>query len=138
MGAMHIAVAVEIHQVLLPSLKTLRNAIHEKAEEYKDIIKIGRTHTQDATPLTLGQEFSGYVTQLEYGIDRINATLPRLYMLASGGTAVGTGLNTRIGFAEKVASEVSNILCEQKKLFSPYSNCVTYALNSCPSVRGVA
>jgi len=107
--AMHIAVAVEIHQVLLPGLKTLRNAIHEKAEEYKDIIKIGRTHTQDATPLTLGQEFSGYVTQLDFGIDRINATLPRLYMLASGGTAVGTGLNTRIGFAEKVASEVSNI-----------------------------
>ena len=65
--AMHIAVAVEIHQVLLPSLKTLRDAIHEKAEEYKDIIKIGRTHTQDATPLTLGQEFSGYVTQLDFG-----------------------------------------------------------------------
>jgi len=107
--AMHIAVAVEIHQVLMPSLKTLRDAIHEKAEEYKDIIKIGRTHTQDATPLTLGQEFSGYVTQLDFGMDRINATLPRLYMLASGGTAVGTGLNTRIGFAEKVASEVSNI-----------------------------
>merc|ERR1712227_125997 len=107
--AMHIAVAVEIHQVLMPSLKTLRAAIHEKAEEYKDIIKIGRTHTQDATPLTLGQEFSGYVTQLDFGMDRINATLPRLYMLASGGTAVGTGLNTRIGFAEKVASEVSNI-----------------------------
>merc|ERR1711944_240715 len=107
--AMHIAVAVEIHQVLLPGLKTLRDAINEKAIEYKDIIKIGRTHTQDATPLTLGQEFSGYVTQLEYGIDRINATLPRLYMLAAGGTAVGTGLNTRIGFAEKVAAECSNI-----------------------------
>merc|ERR1712001_645539 len=107
--AMHIAVAVELQQVLLPGLKTLRDAIHEKAEEYKDIIKIGRTHTQDATPLTLGQEFSGYVTQLDFGMDRINATLPRLYMLASGGTAVGTGLNTRIGFAEKVASEVSNI-----------------------------
>merc|ERR1711983_481066 len=107
--AMHIAVAVEIHQVLLPSLKTLRNAIHEKAEEYKDIIKIGRTHTQDATPLTLGQEFSGYVTQLDFGMDRIEATLPRLYMLAAGGTAVGTGLNTRKGFAEKVASKVSEI-----------------------------
>jgi len=107
--AMHIAVAVEIHQVLLPGLKTLRDAINEKAIEYKDIIKIGRTHTQDATPLTLGQEFSGYVTQLDFGIDRINATLPRLYMLASGGTAVGTGLNTRIGFAEKVAAECSNI-----------------------------
>merc|ERR1712038_585855 len=107
--AMHIAVAVEIHQVLMPSLKTLRDAIDEKAQEYKDIIKIGRTHTQDATPLTLGQEFSAYVTQLDFGMDRINATLPRLYMLASGGTAVGTGLNTRIGFAEKVASECSNI-----------------------------
>lgn len=107
--AMHIAVAVDIDQILIPSLKTLRNAIDEKAQEYKDIIKIGRTHTQDATPLTLGQEFSAYVTQLEYGIDRINATLPRLYMLAAGGTAVGTGLNTRIGFAEKVASEVSTI-----------------------------
>merc|ERR1711963_1226808 len=68
--AMHIATAVEIHTVLIPSLKTLRNAIHEKAEEYKDIIKIGRTHTQDATPLTLGQEFSGYVTQLDFGIDK--------------------------------------------------------------------
>jgi len=107
--AMHIAVAVDIDKILIPSLKTLRDAIDAKAQEYKDIIKIGRTHTQDATPLTLGQEFSAYVTQLEYGIDRINATLPRLYMLASGGTAVGTGLNTRIGFAEKVASEVSNI-----------------------------
>merc|ERR1712038_1198228 len=107
--AMHIAVAVEIDQLLLPSLKTLRDAIDEKAKEYKDIIKIGRTHTQDATPLTLGQEFSAYVTQLEFGMDRINATLPRLYMLASGGTAVGTGLNTRIGFAEKVAEEVPNI-----------------------------
>merc|ERR1712152_59391 len=84
-------------------------ALDEKAKEYADIIKIGRTHTQDATPLTLGQEFSGYVQQLQFGIERIEATLPRLYMLASGGTAVGTGLNTRIGFAEKVASEVSNI-----------------------------
>merc|ERR1711971_204319 len=107
--AMHIAVAVDIHNILIPSLKTLRDAIDAKAQEYKDIIKIGRTHTQDATPLTLGQEFSAYVTQLEYGIDRINATLPRLYMLASGGTAVGTGLNTRIGFAEKVAAKVSDL-----------------------------
>merc|ERR1712051_362412 len=72
--------------------------------EYADIIKIGRTHTQDATPLTLGQEFSAYVTQLAFGIQRIEATLPRLYMLAAGGTAVGTGLNTRKGFAEKVAA----------------------------------
>merc|ERR1712107_266006 len=80
-----------------------------KRKEFEDIIKIGRTHTQDATPLTLGQEFSGYVTQLEFGIQRIEATLPRLYMLAAGGTAVGTGLNTRIGFAEKVAAKVADL-----------------------------
>merc|ERR1719333_943827 len=84
-------------------------ALDEKAKEYADIIKIGRTHTQDATPLTLGQEFSGYVQQLQFGIDRVEATLPRLYMLAAGGTAVGTGLNTRIGFAEKVAAKVSDL-----------------------------
>jgi len=107
--AMHIAVAVEIHNVLLPGLKKLHDALDAKANEYADIIKIGRTHTQDATPLTLGQEFSGYVTQLKFGIERVEATLPRLYMLAAGGTAVGTGLNTRIGFAEKVASKVSDL-----------------------------
>merc|ERR1712066_137123 len=107
--AMHIATAVEIQNVLLPGLKKLMAALDEKAKEYADIIKIGRTHTQDATPLTLGQEFSGYVTQLDFGMDRINATLPRLYMLASGGTAVGTGLNTRIGFAEKVAAKVADL-----------------------------
>merc|ERR1719167_941562 len=107
--AMHIAVAVEIHNVLLPGLQKLHDSIDAKAKEYADIIKIGRTHTQDATPLTLGQEFSGYAKQLEYGIDRVKATLPRLYLLAAGGTAVGTGLNTRVGFAEKVADEVSKI-----------------------------
>merc|ERR1719167_1534941 len=107
--AMHIATAVEIQNVLLPGLKKLHDALDAKANEYADIIKIGRTHTQDATPLTLGQEFSGYVTQLKFGIERVEATLPRLYMLAAGGTAVGTGLNTRIGFAEKVASKVSDL-----------------------------
>jgi len=107
--AMHISVAVEIHNVLLPGLKKLHDALDAKAQEYADIIKIGRTHTQDATPLTLGQEFSGYVTQLKFGIERVEATLPRLYMLAAGGTAVGTGLNTRIGFAEKVAAKVSDL-----------------------------
>merc|ERR1711981_1145616 len=104
---MHIAVATEIHQRLLPALEGLHAAIHAKENEFQHIIKIGRTHTQDATPLTLGQEFSGYVKQMEFGIERIKATLPRLYMLAAGGTAVGTGLNTRIGFAEKVAENVS-------------------------------
>jgi len=107
--AMHISVAVEIHNVLLPGLKKLHDALDAKAQEYADIIKIGRTHTQDATPLTLGQEFSGYVTQLKFGIERVEAALPRLYMLAAGGTAVGTGLNTRIGFAEKVAAKVSEL-----------------------------
>merc|ERR1719180_240778 len=107
--AMHIATAVELHQTLLPGLKKLADALDAKAKEYADIIKIGRTHTQDATPLTLGQEFSAYVQQLEFGIQRVEATLPRLYMLAAGGTAVGTGLNTRIGFAEKVASKVSSL-----------------------------
>jgi len=107
--AMHIATAVEIHTVLIPGLKKLADALEAKAQEFSDIIKIGRTHTQDATPLTLGQEFGGYVAQMRMGIERIEATLPRLYLLAAGGTAVGTGLNTRIGFAEKVAEKVSDL-----------------------------
>jgi len=107
--AMHIAVAVEVHSVLIPGLKKLTEALDAKAKEFEDIIKIGRTHTQDATPLTLGQEFGGYVQQLRFGIERVEACLPRLYMLAAGGTAVGTGLNTRIGFAEKVAAKVSEL-----------------------------
>jgi len=107
--AMHIATAVEIHETLLPGLKKLHDALDAKAKEFDDIIKIGRTHTQDATPLTLGQEFGGYVMQLKLGMERIEATLPRLYLLAAGGTAVGTGLNTRIGFAEKVADKVADL-----------------------------
>jgi len=107
--AMHVAAAMEINSNLLPSLKELHGALKAKADEFNDIIKIGRTHTQDATPLTLGQEFSGYVTQIEYGIQRIESTLPRVYMLAQGGTAVGTGLNTYIGFAEKIAAEIAKL-----------------------------
>uniref|UniRef100_A0A0A9ZG43 fumarate hydratase n=2 Tax=Lygus hesperus TaxID=30085 RepID=A0A0A9ZG43_LYGHE len=107
--AMHIAVASEINRILIPNLCELHKALKCKSEEFADIIKIGRTHTQDATPLTLGQEFSGYTTQIEYGIQRIQDTLPRLYQLALGGTAVGTGLNTRIGFAEKCAKEISKL-----------------------------
>ncbi|XP_011635292.1 fumarate hydratase, mitochondrial-like isoform X1 [Pogonomyrmex barbatus] len=105
--AMHIAIALEIHQILLPGLEELHKALKEKAENWKDIIKIGRTHTQDAVPLTLGQEFSGYVTQVEYGIQRVKDTLPRLYQLALGGTAVGTGLNTRKGFSEKAVAKIA-------------------------------
>merc|ERR1719410_1164895 len=106
---MHIATAVEIHETLLPGIKKLHDALDAKAKEFNDIIKIGRTHTQDATPLTLGQEFSGYATQIQYGIERIKAALPRVYELAIGGTAVGTGLNTRIGFAEKMCDRISSL-----------------------------
>ncbi|TCT02491.1 class II fumarate hydratase [Aquabacter spiritensis] len=107
--AMHVACAEEIVHRLLPALRTLRNALNDKAEQWKAIIKIGRTHTQDATPLTLGQEFSGYTAQVEHGIARIEMTLPGLMQLAQGGTAVGTGLNAPVGFAEKVAEHIAAI-----------------------------
>ena len=107
--AMHIACAEEVVHRLIPALKTLRDALGAKAEAWKDIIKIGRTHTQDATPLTLGQEFSGYTQQIENGIARIESTLPALMQLAQGGTAVGTGLNAPIGFAEAVADKIAQI-----------------------------
>ncbi|NCF78689.1 MAG: class II fumarate hydratase [Alphaproteobacteria bacterium] len=105
--AMHIATAEEIVHMLVPSLQQLHNALNDKAEAFKDIIKIGRTHTQDATPLTLGQEFSGYVAMVKNGMGRVEAVLPKLYELAQGGTAVGTGINAKIGFAEKFADEVA-------------------------------
>ena len=105
--AMHIAAAEEIVHMLVPSLQQLHNALNDKAQSFKDIIKIGRTHTQDATPLTLGQEFSGYVAMVANGITRVEAVLPQLYELAQGGTAVGTGINAKIGFAEKFADEVA-------------------------------
>jgi fumarate hydratase, class II len=107
--AMHIACAEEIHHRLLPALQYLRNALNDKARAWEKIIKIGRTHTQDATPLTLGQEFSGYVQQVENGIHRIEQTLPLLMQLAQGGTAVGTGLNAPKGFAEMVAERIAAI-----------------------------
>uniref|UniRef100_A0A6P7F9I8 fumarate hydratase n=1 Tax=Diabrotica virgifera virgifera TaxID=50390 RepID=A0A6P7F9I8_DIAVI len=107
--AMHIAVALEIEHTLMPGLKMLHDALACKSKEFKDIIKIGRTHTQDAVPLTLGQEFSGYAQQICFGIDRVCDTLPRLRMLALGGTAVGTGLNTNKGFAEKSAAKISEL-----------------------------
>ena len=149
--AMHVAVAMEINRCLLPGLEVICQGLAEKSTQFKDIIKIGRTHTQvisqgeggqdmgragqgmvgqgrgravhcidtvytavflspqDATPLTLGQEFGGYVTQIEYGIARVKGTLPRLYELAIGGTAVGTGLNTRVGFAERVSAKLAEL-----------------------------
>jgi len=107
--AMHIAAVEEVHRRLIPMLTKLRDALAEKSEEFKDIIKIGRTHLMDATPLTLGQEFSGYVQQLTNGLDRINGALPRLSQLALGGTAVGTGLNTHKDFAVLAAKKISEI-----------------------------
>ncbi|MDR3528587.1 MAG: class II fumarate hydratase, partial [Rhizomicrobium sp.] len=107
--AMHVAAAEEIVHRLLPALQMLRNALNDKAQAWKAIVKIGRTHTQDATPLTLGQEFSGYTQQVENGIARIEMTLPMLMQLAQGGTAVGTGLNAPVGFAEMVAERIAAI-----------------------------
>lgn len=98
---MHIAAAVEMNSKFIPNLKQLHAALDAKVGEFKDIVKIGRTHTQDATPLTLGQEFSGYATQVKYGIERVTTTLPHMYQLAQGGTAVGTGLNTKKGLMLK-------------------------------------
>jgi fumarate hydratase, class II len=107
--AMHVAVAMTAHDVTLPGLRKLHGALAEKAEAFKDIIKIGRTHTQDATPMTLGQEFGGYAFQVEQAIKRVTAALHNIYPLAQGGTAVGTGLNTKTGFAEKVANRIAEI-----------------------------
>lgn len=107
--AMHIACAEEVVYRLVPALTHLRDALAAKSEAWSDIIKIGRTHTQDATPLTLGQEFGGYTQQLTNGIKRIEDTLPALMELAQGGTAVGTGLASPIGFAEKVAEKIADI-----------------------------
>jgi len=106
--AMHIAAAEEMHHRLLPALQTLRNALNDKAEAYRDIIKIGRTHLQDATPLTLGQEFSGYVAQLDLGMQRVSEGLAYLFYLAQGGTAVGTGINAKPGFDVAFAEDVAN------------------------------
>jgi fumarate hydratase class II len=104
---MHLAAVLEITDFLIPALEHLRAALASKAEEFKDIVKIGRTHLQDAVPLTLGQEFSGYAEQVRLGIDRARSVLPRLYPLAQGGTAVGTGLNAPKGFAETFAAQIA-------------------------------
>ncbi|WP_298935640.1 class II fumarate hydratase [uncultured Ruegeria sp.] len=107
--AMHIATAMSVRDVLLPGLEKLASGLEQKADEFKDIIKIGRTHTQDATPLTLGQEFGGYAHQIRQGIARVQATMPGIYELAQGGTAVGTGLNTQKGWSESVAGHMADI-----------------------------
>ena len=107
--AMHVACAEEVVHRLIPALKHLHKALAKKSKQFDKIVKIGRTHTQDATPLTLGQEFGGYAAQVESAIKRIELTLPGLYELAQGGTAVGTGLNAPIGFDDKVAKRIAKI-----------------------------
>ena len=107
--AMHIASAVALNERMIPRLLKMRNVLHAKETEFSEIVKIGRTHLQDAVPLTLGQEFSGYVAQLDANLQRLEAVLPHLYELAIGGTAVGTGLNTARGFAEGAARHISEL-----------------------------
>ena len=107
--AMHIATAMMVRDVFMPGLTRLAEALERKSNAFKDIIKIGRTHTQDATPLTLGQEFSGYAHQIRQGIARVEAAMPGIYELAQGGTAVGTGLNTKKGWGEEVAANMAEI-----------------------------
>ncbi|AGH97751.1 class II fumarate hydratase [Micavibrio aeruginosavorus] len=106
---MHIAAVEEVHHELLPALEKLHSALDIKAREFENIVKIGRTHLQDATPMTLGQEFSGYAKQIELGIARVHTAAPRLMQLAQGGTAVGTGINCKVGFADKFAGHVATI-----------------------------
>ena len=107
--AMHIATAMSVRDVLIPGLTKLAEGLEQKSSEFKDIIKIGRTHTQDATPLTLGQEFGGYAHQIRQGLARVEAAMPGIYELAQGGTAVGTGLNTQKGWGETVAANMAEI-----------------------------
>ncbi|MCC2647160.1 MAG: fumC [Rickettsiaceae bacterium] len=106
---MHIATALETKNALLPSLDMLHKALDKKAKDWEDVVKIGRTHLQDATPLTLGQEFSGYARQIELGISRVKNALENVYFLAQGGTAVGTGINSKAGFAEKFAETIARL-----------------------------
>ena len=107
--AMHVAIGMMARDVLIPGLTKLAEALEAKSFEFKDIIKIGRTHTQDATPLTLGQEFGGYAHQVRMGIERVKLALPQIYELAQGGTAVGTGLNTKKGWDKEIAAEIAAI-----------------------------
>ncbi len=117
--AMHISIAIETREKLLPSLGILKKELNKKLRKFNKIIKIGRTHLQDATPITLGQEFSGYYKQIEESIDRLNIALKEIYFLAQGGTAVGTGINTKKGFDKKIVNEIKKIT---KIPFKPASN----------------
>ena len=116
---MHISIAIKTTQKLLPSLKILEKELFRKVKEFKKIVKVGRTHLQDATPITLGQEFSGYHSQLKKCINRIENALEEIFFLAQGGTAVGTGLNTKKNFDVKIIKEISKIT---KLPFKPAKN----------------
>ena len=105
--AMYIATVLDLHEKLFPAIKTLRNTLHTKAESFKDIVKTGRTHLQDATPVTLGQEISSWVAQIDYGVDSLERNMQGLYDLAIGGTAVGTGLNAHPQFGDRCAAEIA-------------------------------
>ena len=105
--AMYIATVLDLHEKLFPAIKTLRNTLHAKAESFKDIVKTGRTHLQDATPVTLGQEISSWVAQIDYGVDSLERNMQGLYDLAIGGTAVGTGLNAHPQFGDRCAAEIA-------------------------------
>jgi fumarate hydratase class II len=117
--AMHIAIAIETTNKLLPSLKLLNKALKKKVSEFRNIIKVGRTHLQDATPLSLGQEFSGYQSQIEESINRVSKALDEIYSLAQGGTAVGTGINSKKNFDKKIINEIKRIT---KLPFKPTKN----------------
>ena len=106
---MHIAAVMEVERRLVPMVAKLRDTFAQKSEAFKDVVKIGRTHLMDATPVTVGQEFSGYVTQLDNGLQRVNSAMVHMVELALGGTAVGTGLNTPEGYAENVAAKIADI-----------------------------
>jgi len=106
--AMHIATVMQVHEKLIPALKKMYKSLESKSKSWMNIVKIGRTHLQDATPITLGQEFSGYAYQIQYALERVETSLEKIYFLAQGGTAVGTGINCKSGFAIKFAEEVAN------------------------------
>ena len=137
--AMHIAAGEAVVRRLVPAVRKLRDALAEKAQEYDSIVKIGRTHLQDAVPLTLGQEFSGYVAQLDYALKRITAVLPEIFELPLGGTAVGTGLNAPEGFAENAAQEIASLMklpfTSAPNKFALLAGCLLYTSPS-PRDRG--
>ena len=116
---MHISAALQVHQLLLPALENILQVLNSKSAAWKNMIKVGRTHLQDATPISVGQQFSAYAQQVKFGIDRVNAVLPRIYQLAQGGTAVGTGINTFHGFDKQICHQIAQMT---KLPFCPAEN----------------